>query len=252
MLILLCMAAFFAGFVDAIVGGGGLVQTPVSILLLPQYPVATVLGSLKIPSFCGTSIAAWQYSRKTVLDWKLLAVMMTIAMLAAFTGSQVLTVVHNDFMKPFLLVVLSAVALYTYTKKDFGQHTAKDHSRGTRLAYAIGISLVLGFYDGFIGPGAGSFMILAFITLMGYDFLHASAKAKMLNLATNTGSIILFAIKGKIIWSISIPMAISNAAGGAVGARLAINKGNKFIRVFFLIVITGTLLRFAWDVFFRK
>ena len=113
----------------------------------------------------------------------------------------------------------------------------------------MGISLVIGFYDGFIGPGAGSFLILAFISLLGYDFLHASAHAKLVNLATNLGSIVLFTIKGKIIWTAALPMAVCNALGGALGARMAIAKGNRFIRIFFLVIVLGTLLRFAWDVF---
>ena len=251
-IIILCIAAFAAGFVDAIVGGGGLIQLPIALILLPSYPVASVIGSLKIPSFSGTSFAVYQYIRKVSMNWKLLLMMMLIALCAAFAGSQLLTMVHNDFMKPILLIVLNGVAVYTYSKKNFGQHSVKDHSSKTQIIYAIIISLVIGFYDGFIGPGAGSFLILAFITLLGFDFLHASANAKMVNLATNTGSIILFILKGSIIWSIAIPMAISNAIGGIIGAKLAINKGNQFIRIFFLIVIIGTLLRFAYDVFLKK
>lgn len=251
-LILLCLASFVAGFVDAIVGGGGLIQTPLALILLPQFPVSTIIGSLKIPAFSGTSFAASQYLKKVNMNWKLLAMMMLIALVAAFTGSQLLTMVHNDFMKPILLVVLSFVAIYTYTKKNFGQHIVKDHSSKTQIIYAILISIVMGFYDGFIGPGAGSFLVLAFIAVLGFDFLHASANAKMVNLATNFGSICLFVIKGKIIWGIAIPMACFNALGGAIGARLAINKGNKFIRIFFLIIVTGTLIRFAYDVLFKK
>jgi len=250
-IILLCVAAFAAGFVDAIVGGGGLIQTPMGLILLPQLPVSTVVGSLKIPAFSGTAFAAAQYVKKVTINWKLLLPMMALAMLASFAGSSLLTQMHNDFMKPVLLVVLSLVAIYTFVKKDFGQHKEKAHSPTTHIIYSLLISLVIGFYDGFIGPGAGSFLVLAFVVLMGYDFLHASANAKMVNLATNFGSILLFVLKGKIIWAIAIPMALCNAAGGFTGAKLAINKGNKFIRIFFLIIVTGTLIRFAYDVFFK-
>ena len=250
-IILLCIAAFAAGFVDAIVGGGGLIQTPMGLILLPQFPVSSVVGSLKIPAFSGTAIAAVQYLKKVTVNWKLLLPMMLIAMLSAFAGSELLTIVHNDFMKPVLLVVLSLVAVYTFIKKDFGQHTEKNHSKKQQLLYSILISIIIGFYDGFIGPGAGSFLVMAFIVLMGFDFLNASAHAKMVNLATNFGSIILFILKGKILWAVALPMAVCNAAGGFVGARLAINKGNKFIRIFFLLVVTLTLLRFAYDVFFK-
>ena len=251
-IILLCIAAFAAGFVDAIVGGGGLIQTPMGLILLPQLPVSSVVGSLKIPAFSGTAFAAAQYVKKVVINWKLLLPMMALAMLASFAGSYLLTQVHNDFMKPVLLVVLTLVAIYTFIKKDFGQHKEKAHSPTLHIVYSLLISIVVGFYDGFIGPGAGSFLVLAFVVVMGYDFLHASANAKMVNLATNFGSILLFVLKGKIIWAVALPMALCNAAGGFTGAKLAINKGNKFIRIFFLIIVVGTLIRFAYDVFFKS
>jgi uncharacterized membrane protein YfcA len=250
-IVLLCLAAFFAGFVDAIVGGGGLIQTPVALILLPNYAVASIIGSLKIPAFCGTSFAGYQYLKKVQMNWKLLSIMTVVAFCAAFLGSNLLTLVHNDFMKPLLLVVLSLIAIYTFAKKNFGVHQAKEHTSRTQLILAIGMSLCLGFYDGFIGPGTGSFLVLGFVTVLGFDFLHASANAKMVNLATNFGSICLFVLKGKIIWAIAIPMAVCNAFGGWVGAKLAIKKGNEFIRIFFLIVVIGTLIRFGYDVFFK-
>ena len=251
-IIILCIAAFFAGFVDAIVGGGGLIQTPAALILLPAHPVAAVIGSIKIPSFSGTFFAARQYVKKVKVNYTLVVVACTIAFIAAMFGSLLLTRVSNAFIKPLLLIVLCAVAIYTYSKKNFGQHDAKDHSSQKQLLLVAIISVAIGFYDGFIGPGAGSFLILAFVSILGFDFLHSSAYAKLINLATNLGSIVLFFIKGKIIWAVAIPMAISNAIGGAIGAKLAIAKGNKFIRIFFLLVVIGTLLRFTYDVFFKK
>ncbi|HEX2536222.1 MAG TPA: TSUP family transporter [Chitinophagaceae bacterium] len=245
-LVLLCFVAFGAGFVDAVVGGGGLIQTPAALVALPAYSVSTVIGSLKIPSFSGTLFAARQYLRKVVLDWQLLGLSCTIAFFCSFAGSQLLTLVSNDFMKPVLLVVLVAVAVYTYTKKSFGQE-ARPRKRYL-YAYTAAISGLVGFYDGFIGPGTGSFLILLFISVLGFDFLRASAYAKMVNLATNLGSITLFMAKGKIIWPLALPMACANALGGMLGARLALARGNRFIRIFFLFVVTATLLRFAWDI----
>jgi len=250
-LILLCLAAFAAGFIDAIVGGGGLVQTPAGLVLLPLLPVSTVIGTLKIPAFSGTFLAAIQYIKKVQIKWKLVVVMIALAFGSAMAGSYCLTRVNNYFMKPLLLIILVFVAIYTYSKKNFGVHTEKDHSENEQLAYAIITSIVLGFYDGFVGPGTGSFLVLAFITLLGFDFLKSSAHAKMINLATNLGSILFFAGSGRIIFSIAIPMAVCNAIGGTLGARLAIVKGNKFIRIFFLIIVSATILRFAYDVFFR-
>ena len=251
-LILLCSFAFSAGFVDAIVGGGGLIQTPASLILLPQLPVATVIGSLKIPAFTGTGFATIQYLKKVSINWRLAGIMCFTAFLAAFAGSETLTLVSNRYMKPVIFVVLIIVAVYTYTKKNFGQHTHKTQSPKKEMCYALLISIGIGFYDGFIGPGAGSFLVLAFISLLGLDFLHASANAKLINLSTNLGSIILFLLKGTILWSVALPMAVCNGLGGILGARLAIAKGNRFIRVFFLLVITATLLRFGYDAFFRR
>ena len=250
-IILLCIASFFAGFVDAIVGGGGLIQTPVAMILLPHLAVANIIGSLKIPAFSGTSFAAYQYLKKVQMNWKLLSMMAMVAFGAAFLGSNLLTLVHNDFMKPLLFVVLLLIAIYTFTKKDFGQHKAKEISIQKQFFLAILMSLCIGFYDGFIGPGTGSFLVLAFVSVLGFDFLQASANAKMVNLATNFGSICLFVLKGKIIWAIAIPMAFCNAIGGWAGAKLAIKKGNQFIRIFFLIVVIGTLIRFGYDVFIK-
>ncbi len=247
--VLLCLAAFFAGFVDAIVGGGGLIQTPVAMVLLPNLAVSSIIGSLKIPAFSGTFFAAKQYLKEVQINWKLLAMMAVIAFSAAFMGSNLLTLVSNHFMKPLLLVVLSLIAVYTFIKKNFGTHQVVNLSVTKQYLLAVVMSVVIGFYDGFIGPGTGSFLVLGFVSLLGYDFLHASANAKMVNLATNFGSICLFVLKGKIIWAIAIPMAVCNAIGGWMGAKVAISKGNAFIRLFFLIVVVSTLLRFAYDLY---
>ena len=248
MLLLLCLLAFSAGFVDAIVGGGGLIQTPASLVILSAYPVATVLATMKLPSFCGTSLAARQYLKEVKINWKLAALICSIAFFSAFAGSQLLTIVSNRFMKPVLLVVLLLVAIYTFSNKRFGQQEKKT-MKGNEWIRAAVISLVIGFYDGFIGPGAGSFFIVAFVAFLGYDFLHASANAKLANMATNLGSLTLFIFRGKILWSFALPMAASNALGGIIGAKLALSRGNRFIRIFFLVVVIGTMLRFAYDVF---
>ena len=250
-LVLLCLAAFVAGFVDAIVGGGGLIQTPMGLVLLPNLPVSTVVGTLKVPAFSGTFFAAIQYLKKIEMNWKLLIIMMVLAFPSAYAGSTLLTYVSNDFMKPLLLVVLSLLVVYTYVKKNFGEHADKSHSPAQQILYAVLISFIIGFYDGFIGPGTGSLLIMAFIAILGFDFLQANIYAKLVNLATNIGSITLFVIKGKIIWSVAIPMAVCNATGAWLGARLAISKGNGFIRIFFLIIVGIALLRFGYDVFLK-
>lgn len=251
-LLYLCLAATVAGFIDAIVGGGGLIQTPAGLVILHRQQVSTVIGTLKIPAFSGTFLAALQYGRKIRLEWKMLALMAPLAMMASWCGSLLLTRVSNQFMKPVLLIVLTGVFIYTLFNTRFGIHTEKNHSRRRRIVYGVLISTVIGFYDGFIGPGTGSFLVLIFVSLLGFDFLRASAHAKVINLATNLGSIFLFAGTGQILFAYAIPMAICNAAGGLLGARLAMLKGNGFIRIFFLLVVSATMCRFAYDVFFRR
>ncbi len=247
-LLLICGIAFLAGFVDAIVGGGGLIQTPAGLIMFPNEPVARVIGSLKVPSFTGTFFAAAAYLKKVKIPFARLLAFTTIAFIAAFIGSFLLTKMSNHFMKPIIFGVLVIIAIYTYSKKELGQQlkiTALDFP----IYKGLLICLVLGFYDGFIGPGAGSLLVLAFISSLGFDFMQANAHAKVVNLATNLGSILLFTLKGSILWSIALPMAVCNALGGYLGSKLAIKKGNQFIRIFFLIVIIATLCRLGYDVF---
>lgn len=250
-IVLLCIASFVAGFIDAIVGGGGLIQTPAAFILLPTEKVATIIGTLKIPGFSGTSIATYQYLKKTKVKWQLFGVMAIVSFVFAYLGSSLLNVMQNDFMKPLLFVILVLLLLYTYFKKDFGQFHIDKLSKKQLYIYAVVICVFLGFYDGFIGPGTGSLLIMAFIAVLGFDFMQANIYAKLVNLATNIGSITLFVIKGKIIWAVAIPMAICNATGAWLGARLAISRGNSFIRVFFLIIVGVALLRFGYDVFIK-
>jgi hypothetical protein len=235
-ILILCIAAFAAGFIDSIIGGGGLVQTPVTLVTLPQYPLATLLGTTKIPSIFGTSIVA---------------LMCSIALAAAYAGSKTVSMVSNSFMKPVIFCMLIFVAIYTYSKKDFGIATTKNVSKKKELIYASLFALLIGFYDGFIGPGAGSFMVLFFISILGFDFLKASAHSKLVNVSTNLGSILFFSGTGHILYQYAVPMAVCNFTGSFIGSRLAILKGNRFIRIFFLLVICGTILRFGYDIFFR-
>lgn len=250
-IIFLCLASFVAGFVDAIVGGGGLIQTPIALVLLPNISIASVIGTLKIPGFSGTSMAAYQYLKTTKVNWRLFLIMAFVSFGFAYLGSSLLNIMQNDFMKPLLFLVLILLLLYTYFKKDFGQFQIEKLTHKQTYIYGIVICVFLGFYDGFIGPGTGSLLIMAFIAILGFDFLQANMYAKLVNLATNFGSITLFVLKGKIIWTIAIPMALCNVTGSWLGARLAISKGNGFIRIFFIIVVGIALLRFGYDVFLK-
>ncbi len=248
-LLWLCLAAFAAGFIDAIVGGGGLVQTPATLVVLPQHPVATLLGTVKIPSFAGTFIAAINYARRVTINIKLVVLVAIIAFAASFVGSSLAASLDNKVFKPIILVILIGVAIYTYSNKGFGLQLKGSAPSRLKILLALVLALIIGFYDGFIGPGTGSFLVLLFIAVLGNDFLHASAHAKIVNLATNLASIIYFGSTGHILYQYAVPMAACNVFGSFVGSWLALRKGNTFIRGFFLFVVIATMARFAWDIF---
>lgn len=248
---LLCSIAFCAGFVDSIVGGGGLIQTPLTLAVLPHLPVANIIGTLKIPAFSGTALASSQYLKSIKIQWKLFIIMAIVAFISAYCGSILLTKIDNDFMKPLLFIVLILLFIYTVFKKDFGQAKAKPIPYKKSIIYGILSAFVIGMYDGFIGPATGTFFIVAFVSLLKMDFLQASATAKLVNLATNFGSICLFLISGKIYWAVALPMAICNGLGGFIGAKFAITKGNQFIRYIFMFIILLSISRFGYEVFFK-
>lgn len=251
-IIYLCIVAFCAGFVDAIAGGGGLIQTPFGLALLPQIPVSSVIGTLKIPAFAGTALAVKQYLKKSKIYWKYFVVLALISCAGAFLGSYTLTIVNNDFMKPLLLVILLALWIFTYIRKDFSTKKIMNLSNAKKWILGILIAVIIGFYDGFIGPATGTFFIMGFIFLIGFDFYKASSYAKLINLATNFGSICLFVIKGQIIWSIALPMAVCNGLGGYCGAKLAILKGQQWVRYIFLGIMFIAICRFGYEVFIDR
>jgi uncharacterized membrane protein YfcA len=251
-ILLLCMVSFCAGFIDAIVGGGGLLQTPAMLIILPQYPVATLFGTTKIPSLAGTAFAAFKYSRRVTINWKLLCPTIVTAFTGALLGAYCITLIRSDVIKPVILVLLIGIAVYTYSKKNFGLHQEMNLTLAKQLIIGLFFGFAIGFYDGLIGPGTGTFFMLAFISLLGKDFLNSSANAKYLNVGTNIAAIIYFAKSGHILYAVAIPMAVFNLGGSFLGIKLALLKGNKFIRIFFLIVVSATILRFAWDIFLKQ
>lgn len=246
--IVICVAALCAGFIDAIVGGGGLVQTPVLFMAFPNLPVANLLGTTKIPSFSGTAVSVYQYAKRVSIEWKMILWVALAAFCSAMAGSRLVSLVSNQTFKPIILGALILVAIYTYSKKNFGQQKELLLTFNQTLLRGISAGLLIGFYDGFIGPGTGSFLVLIFISVLGQDFLHASAHAKIVNMATNLASIIYFAINGNILFELAIPMAACNMLGGFIGSKFALLKGNKFIRLFFLCVVCATIVRFGYDV----
>lgn len=248
-IVIICIVSFFAGFIDSIAGGGGLIQTPAILLLFPQFPVATLLGTTKIPSLSGTMFSAYLYSKKVEVNFRIFTILIPAAFAGAFLGSWVITLIEDDFIKPAILVILTLVAIYTFLNKSLGETTYRKTEIRKQMIIGSLFGFVIGFYDGMIGPGTGSFFILAFIVFLGFDFLTASANAKMLNVATNIASIALFASTGNILYRLAIPMAICNVCGAFLGTKLALLKGNKFIRAFFLIVVVATIMRFAYEIY---
>lgn len=248
-LVLLLFIAFFAGLMDAAVGGGGLIQLPGLFSFLPNTPVATIFGINKFSSICGTAMAAKQYVQKVKIPWRLILPATAFAFGGSFLGAYTVKFVPVSWMKPAVLVLLICIAIYTFKKKDFGaMHTPKELTqRDLNLGLLIGAGI--GFYDGLFGPGTGSFLTFLFVRVYAFDFLHATASAKIVNLATNLAALCFFIPKGNIIWAWAIPMALCNIAGGFTGARLAIWGGAKILRIGFLCLMCVLIGKFAYDLF---
>lgn len=241
--------AFFAGFVDSVIGGGGLIQVPALLVFLPAAPVATIFGTNKIVSLAGTSVALAKISRAVDIPWKTVLPAALVAAVFAFLGARAVTMIDPKLLKPIILLLLIGVAIYTFMRKDFGSLHQPKFTQSHEQLVAILVGVVLGFYEGFFGPGTGSFLIFAFVGLMGFNFLTASASAKVVNITTNIAATAWFAWSGNILYKLAIPMALCNITGAWVGAHLAVNRGSGFLRVFFLCVITALMCRFGWDIY---
>jgi uncharacterized membrane protein YfcA len=244
---ILCCFSFLAGFIDAIVGGGGLLQLPALLVLLPGIPVTTVLGTNKVASIAGTSIAAWRYGRHVAIDWHIIAPAAFAAFCLSYLGSLSINLLDPALLRPLILILLVCVAVYIGLMKSTGLVHAPRHAPVKARWIAVITGAALGFYDGFFGPGTGSFLIFIFVGVFGFDFLAASAAAKVINVGTNLASVIYFASAGQIRYDIAIPMAACNVFGSLIGSRLAILKGSRFIRVFFLTVVAALIAKLSWD-----
>lgn len=247
---ILWLFAFLAGFIDSVVGGGGLIQLPALLLFLPaSLALPTVFGTNKFSSICGTTAAALQYSRKICLPWRSIIPAATAAFVFAFLGARIVTGINPQVLRFVVLALLIAVAFYTYRRGELGNLHAPQFAPGRERVVGIVVGGAIGFYDGFFGPGTGSFLIFIFIGLFGFDFLTASASAKVINLATNLAAVIYFGWTDQILYRYAIPMGICNVLGSLLGTRLAILKGNRFVRAFFLIIVSMLIVRYGWEVF---
>lgn len=245
------LASLLAGFIDAIVGGGGLVLLPALFATFPVAPPAALMGTNKGAAVWGTAIASWQYSQRVQVRWHALRPAALAGFTGAFVGAWAVTVLSPHFLRKLLPLVLLAVLAYTLYKKDLGRHHSPRFSGHTEWLTASLIGACIGFYDGFFGPGTGSFFIFLFVRVLGYDFLNASASAKVLNVATNIAALILFSLKGHVWWHLAVPLAVANVLGSLLGTWMALRHGAGFVRGIFLAVVSTLILKTGYDAFLR-
>ena len=245
--VLVIVAGLAAGWIDAVVGGGGLLQLP-ALLLVPGITPVQALATNKLGSIFGTTTSAVTYYRRAHPDLKTALPMAGIALLGSFAGAIVATLLPAAVFKPIIVAALIAVAVFTASKPTVGELTALRHTGRRHHAVAALIGLVIGFYDGLIGPGTGSFLIIAMVVFLGYNFLASSAKAKIVNMATNLGALAFFLSTGHLLWGLGLLLGLANMVGGYLGARMAVSKGSKFIRIVFLVVVGVLILRLGYDV----
>ncbi|WP_029211796.1 TSUP family transporter [Arsenicicoccus bolidensis] len=239
----LVASAFCAGWVDAVVGGGGLIQLPALLVGLPGASPAQILATNKLASICGTSTSAVTYYRRVRPDLRTAIPLAVAAFAGSSLGAVVATRIPKEAFNPIILVALVVVGAYTVVKPSLGASTQLRFSGQHHLAAALVIGVVIGFYDGALGPGTGSFFVFALVGLTGYAFLEASAKAKIANFATNLAALVVFIPHGAVMWPIGVVMGLANIAGGYIGARTAVSRGTGFVRIVFIVVVGGFVVR---------
>nr|MBF0684734.1 sulfite exporter TauE/SafE family protein [Pseudomonas sp.] len=246
-LVSLCLFAFAAGAVDAAVGGGGLVQLPALLNLLPDTPPATLYGTNKLSSVCGTSFAARSFIRKVRIPWPLVLPAAISAFIFSFAGAATVSLIPPTILRPLILVLLVLMAIYTFWKKDFGKLHKPSHIGRKESVLAVLLGGAIGFYDGLFGPGTGSFLIFLFIRFFALDFVHASASAKVVNIATNVASLVFFIPTGNVLYLLALPMAVCNVLGALTGTWVAVHKGSGFIRLLFLVLLVILIAKLGYD-----
>jgi len=248
-LIYLLVLAFIAGYIDSVVGGGGLIQLPAYLIFAPQLSITTALGSNKFSSLMGTLVATARYLKSAKVIWKAVTPALISCLIFSFLGAKMVSYLNKDYLRIVILFLLIAVATYTFIKKDFGRHHVPKLNSGETTYLGIIIGAVLGFYDGFFGPGTGSFLMLAYVTIFGFDFLNASVSAKIINCGTNFAALVFFMYGGFVDYALAIPVGICNMAGSFLGAHMAVKKGSGFVRILFLVIVSGLILKFSYDIF---
>lgn len=243
------VAALCAGFVDAIAGGGGLIQLPALLIGLPQSATVQVLGTNKLSSIFGTTAAAIMYRRKVKPDLFFTFAMAVPALAGSMCGALLAAHLPTHALRPLVFVLLIAVGIYTWRRPTLGHVELLRHTPGRRNIIAVVAGLGIGFYDGIFGPGTGTFLMVVLVALLGFAFLTASSVAKVVNVATNFGALVIFGMHGVILWHVGLVLGIANVAGGLLGAKLAIRGGSAFVRQIFLVVTAVLILKVGVDTF---
>ena len=247
-LVLLALAGLLAGWIDAVVGGGGLVQLPALVVGLPGASPVQVLATNKLASVCGTTVSSVTYYRRVGPDPKTFVPLMLLAFAGSLGGAVVASVIPKEAFDPIVLVVLILVGTYVLLRPSIGDTTALRFAGHQHTLAAMAAGAVIGFYDGALGPGTGSFLVFTLVGLLGYNFLEASAKARMANWATNLAALCVFVPQGAVLWKVGLVMGACNLVGGYLGARTAVAKGGGFVRVVFVVVVGAFIVKIGWDV----
>ncbi len=246
--IILFPLIFLAGFIDAIAGGGGLISLPAYFSI--GIPPHIALGTNKFSSFSGTVFSTARYFKAKMMELPIALTSASLALLGSWLGARTALRVSADFLNYLLIILIPLIAIFTLLKKNLGyEDSAEEIKKGLRFVLAALAGLVIGFYDGFFGPGTGTFLIIIYATLLKYDFIRANANTKVVNLASNTAALITFAFAGKIFYPVAIPAALFGIAGNLTGSKLVVLRGNKFIRQIFILALLLLLIRVAWQLF---
>ena len=246
--LLLALAGLFAGFVDAVVGGGWLVQLPALVVAFPGAAPVQVLATNKLAGTCGTSVSSLTYYRRVRPDPGTFIPLMVVAFLGSAAGAVAASHIPESAFDPIILVALVVVGAYVLLKPDLGRVTELRFAGHRHTIAASLAGLVIGFYDGALGPGTGSFFVFTLVGLLGYNFLEASAKARIANWATNVAALLVFAAQGAVMWRIGLVVGLCNLLGSYIGARTTVSKGSGFVRVFFVLVVSAFIVKIGSDV----
>ena len=247
---LLLACALFAGLVDSIIGGGGMIQVPALFAVLPGFAPATLLSVNKFGSIVGTIGSAVQYSRVNKSPWGLVMISSAFAFFASVAGAYLVTQLPTQWLRGALPFLLLALLIFNL-KSNSGLVHAPKHQHHKQKAIASTGAGIIGFYDGFLGPGAGAFYKLFYTRVLGFDFLRSAAPAKCLNIASNLGALCVFFYLGYFDWKLGLLLASANLIGGQIGTRIAIKHGNTFIRKGFFILVTILIIKTFYDAFLK-